>query len=80
MEHFRVLPTDPKFINLTIDQMELLYVYSVGSPTDEEMKHMYRKHKKEMLEENKIPENKLEEMGYSENDIKRIKEVIKNNG
>ena len=76
IEHFRILPTDERFKRLTEDQMELLFYYFVSSPTDEQYKkaHYSNLSKEEVIET--LPEDKIKEMGYSEEELKDIRDAL----
>lgn len=76
IEHFRILPTDERFKKLKEDQMELLFCYFVSSPNDEQYRkaHYSNLSKEEIMET--LPEDKIKEMGYSEEELKDIKEAL----
>ena len=76
IEHFRILPTDERFKQLTEDQMELLFCYFVSNPTDEQYRkaHYSNLSKEEVMET--LPEDKIKEMGYSEKELKDIKDAL----
>jgi len=76
IEHFRVLPTDERFKQLTEDQMELLFCYFLVSPTDEQYKEAHKRNlsKDEVIET--FPKEKLKEMGYTEEELENIKQGL----
>lgn len=71
MGHFQILPTDQRMKELTRDQMELLYIGYLTSPSDEELRNAYRNSKKE-IESNEA----LEEMGYNSEEMEEINKAI----
>ncbi len=71
-----MLPTDQRYKELTDKQAELLFLNFLDSPTDEEYLRFYRdrEEKESVMEE--LPEGELEEMGYSEEEIRNIIEAV----
>lgn len=74
IDRFKILPTDPRFKELTVDVMEALFISAMEIPSDEEYRDLYRKAKFE--EEMELPEDELKKLGYSEEDMIEIKEAV----
>jgi len=70
IEHFRILPTDKKYQDLTDLQAELLFLNFLKSPDESFYKKAYQKKIKEDALE--LPAEKLKEMGYNEEELKQI--------
>jgi len=70
MGHFKVLPTDARYKDLTVDQIEVLYLAFINRPTDQEVLHTYRKSK--TADRMKVPTAELEEMGFNPDEIVKI--------
>lgn len=68
--HFKVLPTDKRFKDLTENQKELLLAGFIENPTDKEIMQYYRNMSKELINEDDIIAFK--EMGYTQEQIDRI--------
>lgn len=78
IRHFRILPTDPRYKELTEEQCELLFLDFLNSPTDEECLQFYREKEESKAVVEELPIEDLEEMGYSDEEIKNIiKAVVK---
>ena len=45
MEHFKVLPTDERFLKLTEQHIDMLYSYFLMKPEDIHLKEWYVKNK-----------------------------------
>lgn len=76
MEHFRMLPTDPKFKELTDEQIEILYLNYLKSPEDSDMKAFYRERKNREREREDLRKN-LEASGkYSKERIEQILDEV----
>lgn len=56
---------------LTLDQMELLYIDYLTSPSNEELRNAYRKEQSEVSST-----KELEDLGYSEEEMKEINKAI----
>lgn len=76
MDHFQVLPTDSRYQKLTTDQIEVLFLNFLMSPTIEEYKTAYREGKREEQAEEDFPKEELEELGYTKEEIEQIKEDL----
>ncbi len=72
MEHFRVLPTEKRMKEMTIDQMEILYLNFIEGISDEELRYIYRNDHPT----NAIDNSDLEELGYTEEDMVEINKAI----
>ena len=69
-----MLPTDKRFKALTGDQMEILFINFLKSPSTEEYKQLYRELKEK--EKTDLPAGELEAMGYSAGEIESIQKDI----
>ena len=74
MTHFRVLPTDQRYQELRDDQIESLFLAYLAVPSPEELRESYRKNR--VAEMKSPPEDELEKMGYSDEEIQQIKQDI----
>lgn len=74
MEHFRILPTDRRFKELSSEQKEMLFLAFLVMPTDEQYKISYSKSRIS----SELPDEVLEEMGYEKEEIETIQQVIRN--
>lgn len=72
IEHFKILPTDKRYKELTIDQIEFLFANYLVSPEDINYKRGYKQgiSKDQIIET--MPKDLMKKMGYSEKDIERI--------
>ena len=77
MEHFRVLPTDPRLTDLTNDQLEVLFTFSLTSAGDEQMKTRYARLKEEEQVVEDLPREQLRKMGYGKEEIERISQDLR---
>jgi hypothetical protein len=71
IEHFRVLPTDQRYKELTDDQIELLFHSYLLLPDDDSYKAMYQDHK-HMRDSGLPEESDLKESGYSADEIRQM--------
>ena len=76
MEHFRILPTDSRYKELTVEQMEALFMNAIRSMSDDEHREIYRKHAQSERLKNTLPVDTFKEMGYSSTDIAEIKRSL----
>ena len=76
MRHFRVLPTDQRYKELTNKQAELLFLNFLDSPTDDEYLRFYREREENESIMEELPEDILKEMEYSEEEIRSIIEAV----
>lgn len=74
MDHYRVLPTDPRYLALTDEQVEVLFFSFLSMPTEEQWKEWYRKQKAESRLD--IPVEQLKEMHYSDAEIAQIRKEL----
>ena len=78
IRHFRILPTDPRYKELTDEQAELLFLDFLTSATDEEYLRFYREGKEKEAAMKELPIEDLKEMEYTDEEIQDIiKAVIK---
>jgi hypothetical protein len=78
IEHFRVLPTDERFVKLSESQVSLLYGSWLHSLPDDYVKREYWASKKEKAPIKEKEEEALRDLGYSDDDIAAIKKEIGN--
>ncbi len=76
MNHFRILPTDPRINNLSDDQIELLFFSFISSPTDNEYKLWYRKKEQARVAVDDLPIEDLKKMDYTDEDIENISNAL----
>ena len=76
IEHFRVLPTDPRFKALDEDQMEVLFFHFINSGTDEQHRLAYhtKMSRKETIDT--MPRNLMEDMGYTKEELEKITQEL----
>lgn len=77
VEHFRILPTDKRFKQLSLDQMELLYYSFLNMPLDDALRKYYYDNKEKEDTIKSLPEEQLHRMGYSKDDIEKLKGELK---
>ena len=78
MDHFQVLPTDPRIKELSDEQAEILYLNHARLPDAKEIKKRYWEEQKKKQELESFPEEDLRKMGYTEELIEKIKGDIVN--
>ena len=78
IEHFRVLPTDERYLNLDDNQINVLYGSWLHSLPDEYVKREYWSNKKETTKITEVEEVSLHELGYTEDEIAAIKKELGN--
>lgn len=76
MEHFRVLPTDERFLKLSLKQKALLFTAFLELPTDE-MLHMGHRLANRAPEIDDDEADNLKNLGYSDEQIKRMRAQLK---
>ncbi len=76
MDHFRVLPTDPRIQNLTDEQCEILFLNHMRLPDSKVLKKNYFEHKQREDQIQDLPEEEFLKMGYTQEAIQRIKDNI----
>ena len=72
MEHFRILPTDKRYIELRFEQKELLFLSFLTLPTDEEYRSAYLKSHKAPT----VPDEILADLGYDLDEIEKIQKEL----
>ncbi len=81
MEHFRTLPTEKRFKNLSYDQKEALFYNFLNSSSDDAIrKNYWNKYKNISSGESAastLPKDLLKKWNYSEDDIKKIEETLR---
>jgi hypothetical protein len=77
VEHYRVLPTDPRYKELTDDQIELLFVNFLTTLTPDEQRRFYIQKLAEEQEEAQFPVEEFKKLGYSEEQLAEIREGVK---
>ena len=77
--HFRILPTDERYKRLTENQKHLLYVGWLELPTSDQIKAWYAKKATDpVISEDDA--NNFAKLGYSKEQIKRMREQLENAG
>lgn len=76
IEHFRVLPTDCKYKELSWDQIELLFLNYVSQPSDEQYRQSYLKELEVDDITEGLPEDIMEDMGYNKEEIKEVAKIL----
>ncbi len=76
MRHFKILPTDPRYKELTDQQAELLFLNFLISPTDEEYLQFYREREEKKSAVEELPIEDLKEMDYSDEEIENIVKAV----
>lgn len=76
MEHFKVLPTDPRYLELTEFQIDLLFFHYLIKPEDDLIKKWYQKENKAEDLVESLPEHLLINQGYTKAQIEQIKREI----
>ena len=73
MEHFRVLPTDPRLKRLSDDQISLLMFYWLNND-ERSMKTAYGEHKanEEAKKEPQFKRKDLKDIGYTDAEIEEM--------
>lgn len=74
MDHFRVLPTDPKIQSLNLDLIGLLFTYSTISLSDQERMQLFRNQLKDKEDEDL---EKFMDLGYQGEELDEILRGIK---
>jgi len=67
-----VLPTDPRYKELTPEQIELLFYSFLNTPSDEEYKYCYRRRKQKVEAAENVPDWVLKKMKYTDEEIKEL--------
>jgi predicted nucleic acid-binding protein len=71
MEHFRVLPTDPRVKDLSDNQISLLMQFWLDYD-EESMRLSYRKRKADEQAKPKYKNEDLKEIGYTDEEIEEL--------
>ena len=79
IHHFRVLPTEKRFKQLTDNQKYLLYIGWLELPTSDQIKKWYDRKSDDPVITKDDAKN-FEKLGYSKEQIKRMKEQLENAG
>ena len=74
VEHFRILPTDQRFKDLTKEQMEFLYLNFLEAPDENVIKKAYIK--TYIKEERKIDDSDLKDLGYDKEGMEEINKAL----
>lgn len=70
--------TDRRLKRLTDQQIEVLLLHHLNSPSEEAMKEAYHKRKRRTELEKTIPVEDIKKMGYSDEEIAQMKEALLN--
>ena len=76
MGHFQVLPTDPRILELSDEQIDILFVYHLMCPDDSELKELYRRNSKAEQLKEALPVNVLKQQGFTDEMIEQIKNDV----
>lgn len=76
MLHFRVLPSDPYYKQLTDEQIYLLFYGFLNLPEDSIVRSNYLQNKYAQTKKEAVPIEDLKRMGYSEDEIHKIIEAL----
>jgi len=76
MDHFRVLPTMREYQELSEEQIDILFLYHVMRPTDEQLREYYRQEVHVQQVQETLPVDLLRSRGYTEEQIQRIREAL----
>lgn len=76
MEHFRVLPTDERFKQLTDHQINMMFVYYLMRPEDSILKELYRKNQEVEVVKEELPVDLLKAQGYTDVQIAKIRQEL----
>lgn len=77
LEHFRILPTDNRYKELSLDQIELLFINFLRTPSEEDHKKIYADIQKKEDIVDSMPRDVLKEMNYTDEDINQIAEEVR---
>lgn len=77
--HFRVLPTDERYKRLTDNQKNLLFFSWIELPSSDQIKAWHDKKAGDPVVSAEDEEN-FKNLGYSKEQIRRIKEQLENAG
>lgn len=69
IEHFKILPTDERYLKMSRGQISLIMGYWLDSASEEDMKRAYW----EGLKKSAPTDDQLKELGYSQAQIDAIK-------
>lgn len=72
IEHFRILPTDERYTRLSDTQVSVLVNNWLNMPDEYEMKRSYWEKKLKTIAANPPPVDQLREIGYSDEEIRKI--------
>jgi chemotaxis receptor (MCP) glutamine deamidase CheD len=73
MDHFRLLPTDPRIKRLADEQAEILFMNHMRLPSSDALKRRYSEEKRREKAAAEFPEDDFKAMGYSDEAIEEIK-------
>jgi hypothetical protein len=77
MDHFRVLPTDQRYLDLTETQIQALFFNHLQTPDSLSVKRAYRKQREKDRKAQEIPEDALKAQGWSDEEIEDLRETIR---
>ena len=77
MEHFRILPTDPRYKTLAEDQIEVLFINFLFSLSEDEYRTLYRKKLEKEDQVESLPEEVMKKMGYTKEEIENTKGALR---
>lgn len=78
MNHYRVLPTEKRFLDLTPNQIEILFVSGIGLPHESGLRRAYADLREAEQKATSLPSEILRQQGYSEDEIREMQEALRN--
>ena len=72
MEHFRILPSDERYLDLYEEQMDVLFLYHLIHPSDDALREAYRREKESESIQKTLPEDVLRQKGWTDDMIKEL--------
>lgn len=76
MDHFRVLPTDTRYQDLQEDEIDVLFLYHLMKPTEEQLREMFQQEVTADTMQETLPEEMLKRKGWSDEMVRRIREDL----
>ncbi|MFA5048656.1 MAG: hypothetical protein WC516_06550 [Patescibacteria group bacterium] len=73
MEHYRKLPTSKEILELSDEQIDIMFAYYLTKPEDENIKKAYLELVKQEEKITNFPVDDFKGMGYTDEEIEQIK-------
>ena len=67
------MPTDPRMEELEDEQIDVLFLYHVMRPTDDQLREFYRQEIQTEVVQETLPEDLLKARGWSAEQIARVR-------